>query len=315
MKPKYVETDHEGRELGEEERQQLMEDKVRPSGFTKTNWKTIEAKRKWKELLKQMAHAKSEAEWRSVMSDKTDRKAAIIHIKNQNREKWLKRIGEHDLHFRPIRYTKSYEGFAHEHTGTAENDPDRMTYSVIAQNADVADQMEHAEKKKGGFERHNEVGKLLGFPKCDRDWFWDNWGTDATTDGWTDPMYEIAANSDSAEAIDGDRENVLITDPNPLNNILYRYWGMSFITHMPHAFDCKHSAEIGKARGEIMAESGLQDVANAMHTWLDQPMVWEGHLGIAHVKNDAWIGSANSSGYWSKKRIVWGEEPEGGEVV
>lgn len=315
VETQYVTTDHNGNEITEDERSSLMENKVRPNGFTKSNWKSAKYRDEWKEFFHRMGKAKSEAEWRSVMSDKTERKAAIIHVNNSNREKWIKRVGEHDLHFRPIRYTRSYEGFAHEFKGTDANDPNRVTYSVIAENPDVADAMEEAELEKSGFERHNLVGKLLGFPEASRKWFWDNWGTEGSTSEWTDPMYEIAANSDSAEAIDGDRENIRITDPDPYNNILYRYWGVSFVTHMPHSFDCEKSAKIGKARGEIMAEAGYKDVANAMYRWLNQPMVWEAENGIAHVRNGAWIGSANTSGYWSKKRIVWGEEHEGGDVV
>lgn len=315
VEPEYVQTNHEGEEITDEERQTLMQNKVRPDNFTKINWKSGEARDRWQDLHDGMQEAKYEAEWRSVISDKTDRKAAIIHVNNFNREKWLRRVGEHNLHYRDIRHTTYDEGFSHEFNEVDPQDPERVTYAVIAENPDVADKMEEAETEMGGFERHNTVGGLLGFPECGREFFWDVWGVSDDTDRWVDPMYEIAANTDSAVAIDGDRQNIRIEDPIPAVNALYRYWGFSFITHMPCSFDCEHSKEIAEARGDIMAENGYADEANAMLNWMSRPMVWEARLGIAHVRNEDWIGSANSSGYFGMKRIVWGEEHEGGSVV
>lgn len=315
IEPTYVRADHNGDELSKEDRETIMSKKVRPDNFTKINWKNADSRDQWSDFLSDMASAKQLAEWRSVLSDETDRKAAIIHLNNYNREEWLRRIGDEGLHYRDIRYTAPYNGFAHEFKGTDKNDPERLTYAVISDNPDTADKMEEAELEMGGFERHDTVGELLGFPECCREWFWENWGLSNKDNQWTDPMYEIACNTDSATAIDGNNENVLIDEIVPWTNILYRYWGQSFITHMPCSFDCEHSADIGETRGEIMAEYGYKDAANAMWQWLSLPMVWESRLGIAQVTNEHWIGSANSSGYWSMKRIVWGEEHEMGSVV
>lgn len=316
VEPQYVQTDHNGDPLTDEEREQVMQHKVRPEqGFTKTNWKTADDRDKYAEHFEQFSEARTLAEWRSVLSDKTDRKAAIIHVTNTNREKWLRRVGDLGLHYRDIRYTAPYDGYAHEFKGTSADNPNRVTYAVIAENKDIADKMEEAELEMGGFERHDTVGELLGFPECCRRSFWDNFGVAPSTDAWVDPMYEIACNTPSAEPTEGDRQNLRLEDPDPRLNILNRYWGGSFITHMPCSFECEASAEIAQQRGEIMAEHGMRDTANAMYRWLDMPAVWEAQRGIVHVRNPAWIGSANGSGYWSMKRIVWKHEYDTQSVI
>jgi len=92
-------------------------------------------------------------------------------------------------------YSEPYGGFAHEFSPTDKNDLERITYSVIAENPDIADKMEEAENEMQGHERHDTVGELLGFPDCCREFFNKDW-----LDGSIrDPMYEISCNTPSAE--------------------------------------------------------------------------------------------------------------------
>lgn len=269
--------------------------------FTKTNWKTAAARDLWKEVLDRAAQAKHYAEWRSVASPKTDRKAAVIHIDNYNREKWLERLSELDLVFREIRYSEPYGGFSHKFYPTDKSDPNRITYSVIAQNNDIADKFKEAELEMGGKERHEIVGKFLGFPECCRNFFNSEW----IDEGHTDPMYEISCNTDSAQVVDDDPEDILVQEPHPYTNIMWRYFGWSFITHMPCSWDCEHSKEIGKARHEIMKEGGYEEASDKMKEWLADPFVWTGYHRLAHIRNQYLIGTSTTSNYWSKKRVVW----------
>lgn len=311
IEPTYKQTDVHGNLLTEEQRETLDDYTYRPTPFTKTNWKSGDARDTWRDLLQRAASAKRHAEWKSVLSGETDRKAAIIHVNNNNREKWLRRIGEYGLSYRDIRYSEPYDGFSHKFFPTDKSDPNRITYAVIAESDDVADKMEEAELDMDGHERHDMVGELLGFPECCRKQFNEIW----LDKGLIDPMYEVSCNTDSACAVDGDHNHVRVGEPNPYTNVMYRYFGWSFITHIPCSWDCEKSTEIGRARGGIMADDGYQDAANAMYNFLDKPMTWTGLKGFGHVKNDSFIGGTGTSCYWDKKKIVWGEEHEGGSVV
>lgn len=310
--PEYHTGDVNGDPLTESEKEWCEENDYRSEPFASTNWKTKESRDRWGEALDDIVKAHYLSEWMSVISDKTDRKAAIIHVNNYNREKWLKRVGEYDLSYRAIRYTQPYEGFSHKFIPTGRHDPERLTYAVVAQNGDLADKFYEAETELESEEKHDIVGELLNFPECCREFFQKVW----VEQEHIDPIYEISCNSDNATAIDGDRQNILIEDPEPWNNVMYRYFNWTYLTHLPCSWDCEESKKVAKMRGEIMADNGYKDAANNLHRWLSEPMVWTGHKALAHIRNAHMIGSTGTSTYWNEKRIVWGDRHrDGGEIV
>lgn len=273
--------------------------------FEHRNWKSGQARDLHADLMRRASEAKREAEWRSVMDSETDRKAAIIHVNNTNREEWLKRVGKHGLAYRDIRYTSPYSGYSHQFHPTDKSDPNRITYAVIAENEDVADAMEEAELDiDDRHERHHKVGELLGFPDCCQEKFVERF----VDDEMIDPMYETACNTPEAEPIDGDPEAIRITDANPGACPLWRYFGWTFITHLPCSFTCPHSVDIARDRYRVMCEAGYEEAADALHRWLDQPFEWTGYHGIMEMRNAYFIGSARTSDYWSEKRIVWQDD-------
>lgn len=280
--------------------------KIDTGSYTALNWKIPESRDAWAEHFQRMSEAKSEAEWRSVMDDETNRKAAIIHINNSNREKWLKRIGEHDLYYRDIRYSEPYGGFAHEFSPTEKSNPQRITYSVISENSDIVDEMEEAENEMQGHERHDKVGELLGFPECCRNFFLEDW-IDASI---RDPMYEISCNTPSAEAVDGNHNHVVVKEPNDGTNIMWRYFGLSFLTHMPCSWECERSVDLARRRFRIMSENGYGDAADLIHQWISQPHTWSGLHGQAVVQNSHATSKVNSSCYLSEKKVVWKDDYE-----
>lgn len=312
---RYATTDYKGEELSEEQLQWLRENRVDIEPFTSLNWKTAESRDQWQDIHRRIEEAQHEAEWRSVLSDKTERSAAIIHVTNTNREKWLKRVGEHGLAYKDIRYTAPYQGFAHEHKQTTEDDPNRITYAVIAENEDITDVVEEAELEKQGEEYHETMGQFLNFPECCREFFIENWGTGEGE--WADPMYEISCNTPSAERVENDdEEHIVVTDPNEWTNAMYRYFGLRFITHLPCSWECERSAEIAKKRGQIMADNGYKDAANSLYKWLYEPMLWESAKGIANIRNQHITASANSSSYWETKKVTWKEPHQpGGSIL
>lgn len=274
--------------------------KVDTGSFTKHNWKSAESREAWSEWFESIPRAKGHVEWRSVLDPDTDRKAAIIHVNNINREQWLQRISEHDLHYRPIRFNRPYDGYAHEFTPADPQDPERVTYAVIAEDPDIADKMEEAETEMQGRERHDTVGELLGFPECCRNFFYEDW-----VNGCRDPMYEISCNTPSAEMVDDDPNHVHVMDPNTGTNIMWRYFGISYITHMPCSWECEESIEIARERYRIMKETGFGDEADRLNEWLEQPFVWSGYHGMAHIQNTHATCNVNSSNYLDEKRVIW----------
>lgn len=281
------------------------------------NWYSAEPREQWAELKRRMRYLKGEAEWRSVIDDDTDRKAAIIYLNHSNMERWVDRAGEHELRFEPIRYTEPYEGFSHTHYPTDPDDPERIVYAAIGENQDVVDKMKEAEKNMESADKHEVVGELLGFPSCCRDFFNDVWlgegglnGVDMS-EGRRDPIYEITCNTPSAERryYNEDEETIVIKDGSPWNNIMWRYFGIGFLTHMPCSWECEKAEEVAIERAWIMNELD-REAGQAMKEWLDMNQKFTSHNGIATVTNGLMKGQTQTDTYFNKKRILWNEEPD-----
>lgn len=313
VEPRYKTRNIDGEELSEEEKDYLEKSSLEVENFDKRNWKSAESRDEWRDILQRASRGMMEAEWRSVMDEKTDRKAAIIHVANRNREKWLERLSEKDLVFREIRYTEPYNGgFSHKFFPTDKSDPERITYSVVARNEDIADKMKEAELEMDGEEKHDTVGKLLGFPKCCRKHFYQRFVEDSIRD----PMYEITCNTEGVEKIEGDPEKLKVENPEPLINSMWRYFGWRFITHHPCSWKCEKSVAIAENRKRIMKENGYKEAAEKLEEWLNLPFTWTVKNGLMHIKNKHFIGSARSSNYWSKKKVIWKKKHRpGGSIV
>lgn len=312
VEPAYQQTDVYGNPLDDEQREALQDhlaDDNAPD-FTKSNWKTVESREAWRDILSRAQQGMREAEWRSVLDGETDRRAAIIHIDNYNREQWLRRISQNDLAYRDVMFSQSNDGYSHKFKAASPNDPTRQTYSVIATNDDIADQMEESILGSGR-EHDDRIGRFLGFPECCRRFFYDQWHEK----GNIDPIYEITCNTDSVEMVDGNPEHLRVVDPSPGANVMWRYFGFSFITHLPCSWDCEESIEIARNRYRIMAENGYKDAADALTQWLSLPSTWSGLHSQALVKNEHFIGKSKTSLYPNKKRVIWGEEHTGGSPL
>lgn len=307
IEPTYATHDVHGNELSEEQQEALSEMRPRLSPFTKSNWKTAESRDMWRDLLIRVAESISEVEWLSVLDDRTDRSAAIIHVHHENRDRWLKRVSEHDLCYERIRWQKKFDGYNSKFDKADGDDPNRMSYSVVSKNQDIADKVKEIESRDGGpqgEERHRQLAKFLGFPECCVEKFIDVWlGQDRI-----DPIYEIACNSSNAELIDDNPNHIRLVDPEPWANILFRSFGWSYISHLPCSFDCEKSHKIAQQRGEIMAENGYREEANELFRWINQPHVWSGYKSQSRIANAHFLGASQTSAYWNKKRVVWGEE-------
>jgi len=271
--------------------------------FTKRNWKSLDHKKTWYDVMPRMKRARNFAEWYSCIDPDSDRQGAIIHVNNYNREKWMKRIGEHNLHYRDVRYTEPYNGFSHKHYPTDERDPERVTYAIVSPDKSVVEKMYEAETERNTHDKHDIVGKFLGFPKCCRNFFLDDW-----VNGHIDPMYEVTCNTEDVTKVDGDPNHLRVEDAHPRTNVMWRYLSLAFITHIPCSWDCEHSKDVAQDRYRIMVENGYQDEAECLFKWLKEPMVWSGWKGIAHIKNRFVTGETSTSSYWEEKTIEWVRE-------
>jgi hypothetical protein len=112
------------------------------------------------------------------------------------------------------------------------------------------------------------IGRLLGYPKCCRDWFKYYWQDNQ----WIDdilPMYENGGYSS-----DG---------PWQLN-FFYRYMGARLVSHMPCSFNCEESLEIAKHNHNLMKELGYVEEAEWIEEIFNWPVRWSSLHGIAEIR-------------------------------
>ena len=280
--------------------------------FASYNWKSKAAKDQWNDLVDRMMNVSAAAEWQAVLDDEAPRKLALVNVSHGNMESWLTRAGKHGLVTRTLQYVEPYSGFAHGHTHTGRDNPERLCFTAVAETEDVLDAAEEAYESEDSATKHSRLGELLGFPACCRDHFLENWLGEPSHD----PMYEAACNTPSAERVEATDEydHVRVTDPSPWVNPMWRYFGLRFITHLPCSFECEASERIAYHRGRLI-EAQDEEAAHALKSWLDAPFTWSGHNAIAHIRNEAVAAQVNSSPYLQEKRITWkGEHAPGGKV-
>lgn len=169
----------------------------------------------------------------------------------------------------PIKRVRNFTGFAHRHEEPVAGE--RASLCVIVSRT-LADTL----RFKSAFEKgDNDVqGELLGFPKCCRTFFCENWAK-----GYFDPMWQAALNS-KHEVIG---ERCVRIQGHPFANPILRYMGIRVGFHIPHAFDCQETIAIATERMRLAKETD-PNLTKLLGALLSMPMSWDVFHGIAVVR-------------------------------
>lgn len=109
------------------------------------------------------------------------------------------------------------------------------------------------------------LGEVLGYPQCCRDFFMRTWAA-----GQVDTTWDQYATSGSAE---GSVEA----------NMLWRWKGIRWVSHLPCSYQCQHTIEIGRQMREMAKRRGFIEEAHTIDTVLSWPTKWSGVNGIAEI--------------------------------
>jgi len=274
--------------------------------FTKMTYRSPEIQRTWEPLRHRIYNAVSYAEYEMVRQGY--RNCDVYQLDPDKFDDQIKRIMLDGLVFLPILRSKKYGGYGHRHYCTDTIDKDTFIYGGVARTLEDAIRFHDAgvtdikqrlkswelhEMNPSGID-HDVTGELLGYPKCDRDFFKETW----LRDGCLDPMYEMALNTESVEVISDTHVKV---SGSPYLNRLIRYWGFNLIPFFPHSFDCEKSLGFAETWHKLMKEYD-DEAAEACLAALNMPMVWSMSNCITTIEHPLFLGSAN--GYYRKDKIV-----------
>lgn len=150
---------------------------------------------------------------------------------------------------------------------------------------DVAKELVAAELAKS----HEDVGRLLGYPKCCRDFFAEVWGRHIDTT-WHSAWLTKGS---SYDAVPETCETLKVSGP-PEANVLLRWVGVRAVSHLPHAFDCEETVEFGKKLIEVGRAYGFAEEMDWLLEMLSWPVEWSALHGIAVIVTPVFKISTNT---------------------
>ena len=274
--------------------------------FTKMVWRSPSIEKQWEPLRRRIYQAVHYTEYEMVK--RGHRACDVYDIGPNNVMSRLKKVGVDGLTFLPMLISKTYGGYGHRHYVTDKFIEGTFIYGCIAKNKEDAVRFHDAgvvnlsermrewgsdEMNPNGID-HGVTGELLGYPKCDRDFFNKVW----LKGGCLDPMFEMAENTSNVEHVNGNHVKV---EGNPLLNRMCRYWGYNIVPHFPHSFDCEESITFAMKWYEIMREYDAEAVQACLEV-LSMPMRWSMMNCIIEVEHPLFRGSAN--GYYRPEKIT-----------
>lgn len=126
---------------------------------------------------------------------------------------------------------------------------------------------------------HEAVGTLLGYPPCCRAFFRDVW----VEQRCIDTTWAMAENQSPRKG--GSTLRIEMPEAYPFANILWRWFGVRAVPHLPCRFECAPSIVFGKRLLEMGSKAGYVEEVEWITEILAWPVEWSALHGIAEVKS------------------------------
>jgi hypothetical protein len=220
-------------------------------------------------MIADCAAMAGELEIESVAAGQRD--CAWSTVKRESLPDFIKRCADKGLIVMPIKWVGAFPGGGFLHY-TPEGDS--QAYCIIARHLD------QAVKFRDAFEKgdHEIQGECLGFPKCCRTAFAENWKA-----GFFDPIWQAAITDGVIDGWYGPGNIVtkIKVDAHPFSIPLLRYIGLRVGFHIPHSFNCSGTIVAG---GERLSLAKDQELVKLLEALLSMPMRAELFHGILTVQ-------------------------------
>ncbi len=188
------------------------------------------------------------------------RKCDFIHIDPQRPD--LSLVYKYGLVHRGLQLVRKYSGFAHKHYEPRSLD-EALLFTAVCIDDSSLDEVEYAYRNAD----HRTIGKLLGYPECDTEFFTKWWGRHL------DLVYPTAMGSER----DGD---TVLFDPRL--NIMLRYIGIRLVMFFPHSFQCGKAIEFANKVYERVAGAD-KSLAKEILDILSKPLIFSQVNGVIQV--------------------------------
>lgn len=233
-----------------------------PKEWCRIIFSSEKIKNKWKPRIQNCSTAFSEFESRSVLGGL--RSSALISVSSDSLVESVKMYGKQGLVLLPV--DRLSQTGTYSSSGNVYKIGDPFSYRCVLTRPEFVSEWLEATSQENN---HRMIGKLLGFPPCCVDFFQKTWIDEQYLDT-SYPMFENSNNN---------------SDGPYHNNILLRWVGVRFLSHLPCSFSCEASALIGKQNEDFMRnEMKIGLVLDDMINLLNMSVEWSAKHGIAEIK-------------------------------
>jgi hypothetical protein len=236
--------------------------------FTRIAWAGAAARDVWKPRLESISQAFSEIEWQSVVSDV--RRCSLISIHPENLVDYAAKLARHGLSVLPLTQERAIKGIYSATSAPAVSGKPYAFRMAVGRIEDLA-AFSEAWKQQDD----DEIGRLLGYPACCRDFFEQVWKIQKFVDT-TWPMAAATVSTDSVSIIE--------VHTNPYTNMLWRWMGIRAVPHLPCSFKCEEANTLGRSLVRIGRDIEQDEAMDWLVQVLSWPVEWSALHGIAEIK-------------------------------
>lgn len=226
--------------------------------WTRWAWASMTDRELWYPLFKEAGQAWQGIERWAVIDGV--RPAAYQHITPDRFLEETTRLAKLGLSVIPIAQTNTNNAYQSASGGFDPSKP--WEYRVIIT------KMENAAKVLSVPDLANDnaaLGAVLGYPPCCIEFFLRTWGAGQVDTTWD--QYAETGNADGP----------------PEANLLWRWMGIRWVSHLPCSYQCEHTVELGRKIREVAINHGYLEEARTVDAILSWPVRWSAVNGIAEI--------------------------------
>ena len=238
--------------------------------FVRRSWVSDAARDVWEPRFQRITNVWLAIEWLAILEGV--RECAVTLV---SPEEFVQKAGEwavHGLNGLPIEI-QGVSDASYASTSVKVEPGKPFVYRVVVGSpASVA-----AFKQAWDADDHAGIGRLLGYPTCCHQFFFDTW----VDDGLVDTSWPMAVNSVTKSNSD---TRLLEVGSLPEANILWRWMGLRAVPHLPCSFNCEATVALGKQFIEVGRKHGYEQEMDWLLEILSWPVSWSALHGVAEIK-------------------------------
>lgn len=227
--------------------------------FVRLSWPSAEARDKWGPIFSALSNIFISIERASV----SHRGVALINCSPDELLNLTKGFVEEGRVVVPVeRVNRS----SHYQSASGNFDPTKdWDYKVAIVNPALINAADFIHAYE--FKEWKEVGYMLGYPKCCREFFETYW----VEEKWFDTTLPMCWGTMDYPEFD------------PFNNILLRVIGLRAVSHLPCSFTCERTRDIAWMYHQVACDLRLKDQWSQLVEILSWPIEWSSLHGIAQI--------------------------------